>query len=305
MGPSPRRAFEGRTFDPELFVEPGREGRASREAFRGIVLDYYWCFGRSFPWRETRDPWSILVSEVMLQQTQTERVLPKYLAFLEAFPRPADLASSPLDRLLGLWSGLGYNRRALALKRAAAMLAEEGGGRFPADEEGLLALPGVGPYTARAVAAFAFGLPTVFIETNIRSVFLFHFFPGVEGVTDATLEPLVRASLSLRDGGTPDEADPRSWYYGLMDYGVFLKRSHGNPNRRSAHYAKQSPFADSKRRIRGAILREIGARAGVGLDPEGLAARLPFASERVGEALAELVAEGFLEYRDGVVVVGR
>jgi A/G-specific adenine glycosylase len=308
---SAKKAFEGRIFDPALFVDAGRKGREERKAFRRLVLDHYWGFGRSFPWRQTHDPWAILVSEIMLQQTQTERVLPKYLAFLEAFPDAASLAAAPLERLLALWSGLGYNRRALALRKAAAVVAGQDGGRLPDTEEGLLALPGVGPYTARAVSAFAFGRPAAFIETNIRTVFLYHFYPEAEAVHDRDLEPLVHAALSVGDGRTPDEADPRTWYYALMDYGVFLKRSHGNPNRRSAHYAKQSPFADSKRRIRGAILREVGA-AGVaavsgvagGLSRDALAARLPFARERVEEALGELVAEGFLRYRGDEVVVG-
>lgn len=289
-------SFDGRTFDPRGFVRQDAKGRAGRATFRGIVLDYYRVFGRSFPWRGTRDPWAILVSEVMLQQTQTERVVPKYEAFLAAFPRPADLAAAPLDRLLALWSGLGYNRRALALKRAAAAIADSPGG-FPSREEELLALPGVGPYTARAVAAFAFDAPSAFIETNIRTVFLFHFFLEAKGVPDREMEPLVLAAL--------DRDDPRNWYYALMDYGVFLKRRYGNPNARSAHYARQSPFADSKRRIRGAILKAASEASGQ-VGREALAARLPFARERVEEALAELVAEGFLEYRgDRIVIAGK
>ena len=286
-------SFDGRIFDPEAFTAAGPGAAAEREAFRRIVLDYHAAFGRSFPWRDTRDPWAILVSEVMLQQTQTERVVPKYEAFLAAFPTPAGLAEASLERLLALWSGLGYNRRALALKRAAVIVARDRGGRLPDDEEGLLALPGIGPYTARAVAAFAFLKPSVFIETNIRTVYLYHFFPGAEGVHDRSLEPLIAASL--------DRADPRTWYYALMDYGAFLKRRYGNPNARSAHYAKQSPFADSKRRIRGAILREVSGQRRLGLDE--LARGLPFSRERVEEALADLVAEGFLAYSGGAVVV--
>ena len=286
-------SFDGRIFDPASFAADGSRTAAERDAFRRIVLDYYAAFGRSFPWRDTWDPWAILVSEVMLQQTQTERVVPKYEAFLAAFPTPADLADASLERLLGLWSGLGYNRRALALKRAAAIVATEHGGRLPNDEDGLLALPGIGPYTARAVAAFAFSKPSVFIETNIRTVYLYHFFPEAESVHDRALEPLIAASL--------DREDPRGWYYALMDYGAFLKRRYGNPNARSAHYAKQSPFADSKRRIRGAILREVSGRGKLGRDD--LARNLPFARERVEEALADLVAEGFLAYSGESVVL--
>ena len=222
----------------------------------------------------------------MLQQTQTERVLPKYLAFLASLPGPSDLAEASVAEVLGLWTGLGYNRRALALRASAAEIVSRHGGLVPDDEEELLALPGVGPYTARAIQAFAFDRPVTLIETNVRSAFLHRFFPGEVGVLDASIEPLVAAAL--------DKADPRNWYYALMDFGVMIKRLHGNPNRRSAHYARQSPFADSNRRLRGQILKALGAG---GLHPDELAARIPFARERLEAALGELVAEGFLEYR--------
>jgi A/G-specific adenine glycosylase len=276
--------------------DPGRFGPSEAEAFRSLVLGNYRERGRSFPWRETRDPWAILVSEFMLQQTQTERVLPKYLAWMERFPGPAELAAAPLAQTLALWSGLGYNRRALALGASArAILAL--GGRVPSDEESLRALPGVGPYTARAVLSFAFGAPVVLVETNVRSVFLHHFFPGEAGIPDKRLEPLAAAAL--------DRSDPRAWHYALMDYGVALKKVFGNPNRRSAHYARQTPFADSNRRIRGAILRELGARGGFGLGIDDLATVLPFSRERVVSALAELAAEGFVEYISGSLRIHR
>jgi A/G-specific adenine glycosylase len=229
----------------------------------------------------------------MLQQTQTERVVPKYEAFLAAFPRPVELAAAPLSTLLALWSGLGYNRRALALKRSAQEIVELHGGELPESAEELDALPGVGPYTARAVMAFAFGEPSVFIETNIRSVYLYHFFPGEEAVADKLLEPLIARSL--------DSADPRSWYYALMDYGAALKKRIGNPNKRSAQYAKQGRFEDSHRRIRGAVLRELSGRGSAGLSRDEIASRLPFARERVEKAIGELVAEGFIAEKGGIV----
>jgi A/G-specific adenine glycosylase len=268
---------------------PGAEEAA---AFRGIVLKRYEEAGRSFPWRETRDPWAILVSEVMLQQTQTERVVPKYLAWMEAFPEPSRLASVSLAEALALWSGLGYNRRALALRAAASAITSAG--RMGDTEEELLALPGVGRYTARAVLAFAFGKPVALIETNIRSVYLHHFFRGEDRVPDSRIEKAVEATM--------DRDDPRTWYYALMDYGVELKRTIGNPNVRSAHYAKQSAFADSNRRIRGAILRELGSRGCSGGD--AIAAALPFSRERVDAALAELMAEGFVAESDGTYRIG-
>jgi A/G-specific adenine glycosylase len=262
------------------------------KAFRAHVLAYYQESGRDFPWRQTRDPWAILVSEIMLQQTQTDRVLPKYLSWLEAYPEPAILAAAPLAEVLGLWSGLGYNRRALALVRTAAHIASSG--RFPDDEKSLLELPGIGPYTARAVLAFAFDRPVVLIETNIRSVFLHYFFEGEVGVTDARIAPIVELTL--------DRKDPRAWYYALMDYGVMLKRRFGNPNSRSAHYAKQSPFANSNRRIRGSLLKELRLRGRA--DADDLSSVLPFSRERVEKALFELKAEGFVAESRGIYRLG-
>lgn len=323
LPPAALEAAEGPFFDPLRFAGP--EGREERSRFRKIVYSYYNEHGRSFPWRNTHDPWAVLVSEIMLQQTQTERVVPKYKEFMLHFPTAASLASAPLSELLPIWSGLGYNRRALALKRAAAQIVELYGGVLPADEEKLDGLDGVGPYTARAVMAFAFGYPSAFIETNIRSVFIYHFFPGAETVSDREIEPLVSAAL--------DSDDPRSWYYALMDYGVALKKKTGNPSRRSSAYARQSPFAGSHRRIRGAVLRELSlgrpgqqnrgaedglfaaensAAAALGtaevegrnarpLSRDELARRLPFAREGVEKAVDELIAEGFIEERKGML----
>ncbi|MEI6387588.1 MAG: A/G-specific adenine glycosylase [Spirochaetota bacterium] len=252
--------------------------------FRKMVLAWYADNRRDFPWRETRDPWAILLSEIMLQQTQTQRVIPRYLAFLKAFPGPQALAAAPLPELLVLWSGLGYNRRALALKRAAEEISGRFGGTVPSGDEELQSLPGIGPYTSAAVMAFAFGQPVLLIETNIRAAFIHHFFPDGAKVPDREILPLVAEAL--------DHSDPRNWYYALMDYGSDLKKRLPNPNRRSAHYAKQSAFADSHRRVRGEVLRIL---AGGNLPGWTLAERLPFARERVERAAAELVAEGFLE----------
>ncbi len=252
--------------------------------FRKMILAWYRDHRRDFPWRETRDPWAILLSEVMLQQTQTQRVVPKYLAFLEAFPEPGALAAAPISGLLTLWSGLGYNRRALGLKRAAEEITLRFGGTVPSSEEELLSLPGIGPYTSAAVRAFAFGQAVVLLETNVRAAFIHHFFPDSSEVSDREILPLVAEAL--------DRGDPRNWYYALMDYGADLKKRLPNPGRRSAHYTKQSAFAGSHRRVRGEVLKAL---AGGVLHEVTLAQRLPFARERVEKAAAELVAEGFLE----------
>ncbi|WP_428771471.1 A/G-specific adenine glycosylase [Treponema sp. HNW] len=215
------------------------------------ILDFYEREGRDFPWRHTVNPYEILVSEIMLQQTQTERVLPKYLAWLERFPDVESLAAAPLADVLALWSGLGYNRRARflheAAKRLNLILKETG--RFPDTPEALDALPGIGPYTARAVCTFAFNKPEVFIETNIRSVYIFFFFPDAAGreVKDTDLLYLIEQTLYREN--------PRLWYYALMDYGAALKKKVENPSRKSRHYTKQSRFEGSLRQARGAIIR--------------------------------------------------
>lgn len=200
------------------------------------------------PWRETSDPYMIFVSEVMLQQTQVDRVKPKYEAFIFFFPNFRKLAGAPLPKLYGAWQGLGYNRRALGLKKSAQKVTAEYGGKLPQTLEELEALPGIGPATAASITAFAFNQPVVFIETNIRRVFLHHFFADKKNVDDAKIRKLVEITL--------DKKNPREWYWALMDYGSYLAKTlPKNPNQRSRHYAKQSAFKGSKREARGAIIR--------------------------------------------------
>jgi A/G-specific adenine glycosylase len=216
-------------------------------AFRAIVRAHYRKNRRGLPWRQTRDPYKILVSEIMLQQTQVDRVIPKYNEFVRAFPTVRALAAAPLGAVLKAWQGLGYNRRALMLKKAAEAIIEKHGGKVPETAERLDALPGIGLHTAGAICAYAFNQPVVYIETNIRSVFIHHFFHDRTDVDDAELLPLVEQAL--------DRKDPRDWYNALMDYGTFLKQEHPNPARKSAHYARQSRFEGSDRQIRGKIIR--------------------------------------------------
>nr|WP_284694496.1 A/G-specific adenine glycosylase [Geomonas sp. Red32] len=253
-------------------------------AFRERILAYYRAHGRSLPWRETRDPYAILVSEIMLQQTQVDRVREKYRAFLAVFPGFEELARAPLADVLSLWQGLGYNRRAISLKLCAEAVVERCGGRLPGGIPELEALPGIGPYTARAVALFAFGEPTPFIETNIRSVYLHHFFPGEEKVSDALILPLVEATM--------DREDPREWYYALMDYGSQLKRTGENPSRRSAHHTRQSPFRGSNREQRSLILKAILANPGI--TGQELRGAVPEAAASLEKNLLQLEREGFI-----------
>jgi A/G-specific adenine glycosylase len=216
--------------------------------FRDVILSHYERAGRNFPWRGA-DPWGVLVSEFMLQQTQTERVIPYWERWMRRWPVPGALARESMETALREWSGLGYNRRCKYLKECAALIAAGNSGKVPDTPEALLPLPGVGPYIAGAVSCFAYNYPAVFIETNIRSAVIHFFFPGKTGVNDRELFPVLEAAL--------DRRDPRRWYYALMDYGAALKKLIPNPNRRSAHYVKQSPFAGSFRQARGKVLRTL------------------------------------------------
>ncbi len=225
------------------------------EALLTAVWQYYKAAGRhDLPWRKNQHPYRVLVSEVMLQQTQVARVIPKYRAFLREFPTVQKLAVAPLFRVLQLWQGLGYNRRAKLLHATAQAVVAVHRGRFPRDEATLRALPGVGSYTAAAIMAFAYNEPTVLIETNIRTVFIHHCFKEATGVPDTKLLPLIAATVPS------DRA--RDWYAALMDYGSYLKREHGNLSRRSRAYVKQSRFVGSNRQVRGAIVRALTTTRG-------------------------------------------
>ncbi len=201
---------------------------------------------RNFSWRRTHNPYRILVSEVMLQQTQTDRVIHFYRSFLKKFPTVQALARAPPDRVLRAWQGLGYNRRAVMLKRMAKVVVRDYQGHVPSDPAMLDQLPGIGKTTAGAISAFAFGRPTAFIETNIRRVFIHHFFSRRRVVNDQEIMKLVAATV--------DAKNPREWYYALMDYGAYLGRVIPNPNRRATAYHRQTKFAGSTRELRGQIL---------------------------------------------------
>lgn len=258
--------------------------KSAREAFVRDVREAYRARGRhDLPWRKTRDPYRILVSEVMLQQTQVERVRGHYARFLERFPGVADLAAAPASSVIAAWQGLGYNRRALALHRAAREILARHGGKVPRAYADLVALPGVGPYTAAAVRAFAWNEPGVLLETNVRAAYIERFFPEAERVGDRELAPIVEA--------TADAEDPRTWYWALMDYGAEAKALRGNATRRSAGYAKQKRFEGSDRQLRGRVLRLLaeGPRTRA-----QLRAALP--DGRLDRILEALTREGFLAY---------
>lgn len=285
--------------------------------FVAHIREFYRDFGRAMPWRETRDPYAIFVSEIMLQQTQVPRVMEKYPPFLERFPDFETLAAARLGDIYALWQGLGYNRRAKFLHQAAQRIVGEHQGRVPESRAELEALPGVGPNTAGSLLAFCHNRALPFIETNIRRVFIYFFFPDAEEVHDRDLLPLVEATL--------DRENPREWYWALMDYGTMLKSWVTNPNRRSRQYVRQSPFENSNRQIRGRILRVLhqaisaspgSGAAGAGdavaevprgggtagsdrerrgaLGPEELARRVGYPEDRVRAALEGLQREGMV-----------
>ncbi len=259
--------------------------------FRGLVYGFYRQYKRDLPWRLGQDPYRVLVSEVMLQQTQVERVIPKFLAFMELFPTVDALAVASLASLLSAWQGLGYNRRALHVQKAACQILDNWQGAIPNDPQLLQKLPGIGPYTAGAICAFAYNRPEIFLETNIRAVLLHFFFPGCQQVSDRELLPVAAVLL--------DHEAPRDWYNALMDYGSDLKRRFPNPSRRSKHHAVQSRFAGSDRQIRGAILRCLLNGEGQGQTLRSLSQHLDCDRERLKHILAILGEEGLLQQRGG------
>jgi A/G-specific adenine glycosylase len=261
--------------------------RMNAECFRKLVYAHYARHRRSMPWRNTRDPYRIIVSEIMLQQTQVPRVREKYAGFIRAFPTLGALARAPLARVLEAWQGLGYNRRALYLKRLAQAVERDYAGRIPSRRELLERLPGLGPATSASVCAFAFGEAHPFIETNIRSVFIHHFFKGKDGVSDSRILPFVEKTL--------DRSDPRNWYYALMDYGSHLKSTLPNPSRKSAGYKKQPPLEGSVRQMRARIVSYLLARGG--RCPGNELKRLGGSVSRVREALAGLKKDGLVRER--------
>lgn len=277
---------------PELY-----DTLASPATFRRRVLSWYRRSGRDLPWRRTRDPYRVLVSEVMLQQTQVSRVLPAYERFLTRFPTLRALSRAPLGAVLRVWSGLGYNRRARDLHRIARMQPSG----LPRSVAGLDALPGVGAYTASAVACFALGETTAFADTNIRRVL-------GRALLGRTATDAEATALDSRFGSRRSSA---RWHHALMDIGATIcvaKRPRCDvcPLRTVCDYdgtdasslRRQSPFRPSDRRVRGAIVRQLAMSTG----GETLAAlRRGINDARVPRLVDVLVREGLVEVSSGVV----
>jgi A/G-specific adenine glycosylase len=271
-------------------------------AFKRTIWAHYRRAGRrSLPWRHTRDPYAIFISEIMLQQTQVARVEKYYEKFLKQFPNFRALARAQQGDVLEMWQGLGYNRRAMFLKRAAEIVVKQYTGRLPRERATLEQLPGIGKGTSGSLMAFAFNKPEVFIETNIRRVFIHFFFSKRRKVTDAELTRYIERSV--------DRKNPREWYWALMDYGAAMNSAGAampvtrgtpaspprmNPNRRSAHYKKQSPFAGSDRELRGKIMRSTLSQKKNKMSVRELLKELAVPRERLIDIIENLIREGFI-----------
>lgn len=270
------------------------------ERFNKTIADHYRRHGRhDMPWRKMRDPYRILVSEIMLQQTQVGRVTPFYENFIKKFPTFTKLAKANTRDVLRAWQGLGYNRRALALQKTARVVLEKFNGKLPRGREALESLPGIGPGTSGSLLAFAFNEPVIFIETNIRRVFIHFFFVGREMVTDLEIQRYIRRTI--------DEKHARRWYWALMDYGAWLtktgkeREASENPNRRGANYVRQSEFKGSDRELRGKILRYLLARRKAGLATLARECREP--QQKIRKIAGGLSRDGILAIKGGLYCI--
>ncbi|HOL42485.1 MAG TPA: A/G-specific adenine glycosylase [Methanospirillum sp.] len=264
---------------------------ASINRFNAILSEFYQKNRRPMPWRDEITPYRVIVSEIMLQQTQVTRVLKKFDEFILVFPDFETLAQASLEDVLRAWQGLGYNRRAKYLLQIAQEIMNRWGGIVPDDPAMLQTLPGIGSATAGSIVVFTYDRPAVFIETNVRRVFIHHFFQDRVGVSDKEIYPVLTRTI--------DQYHPREWYYSIMDYGTFLTGVIENPNRRSRHYAVQSKFSGSDREIRGSIIRLLLNEGPVSFDL--VYEKIPGDAGRIDRILGQMIHEGLLE-RDGSLI---
>jgi len=255
------------------------EGVKSDE-FKKLIQEKGRELYRTMPWRDDTRPYYVLVSELMLQQTQVERVIPKFEAFIKRFPDETALSGASLGDVLTLWSGLGYNRRAKFLHEAAKMIVATG--MFPDSKDQLLALPGVGNNTAGAIMTYVHNQPVPFIETNVRTVYFYHFFENGDKVSDAEILPLIDMTI--------DTEYPREFYWALMDYGAWLKKQGVGTIRQSTHYKKQSALKGSVREVRGQIIRSLTKQP----KTESVLRNELLADERFEPALTGLKKDGLV-----------
>jgi len=259
------------------------------EEFNTILSAFYEKNKRNLPWREQINPYHVFITEVMLQQTQVPRVLIKFPEFISIFPTFESLADASMTEVLQVWQGMGYNRRGKYLKESAEIIMAKHKGEVPVNPDIVDEFPGIGYATARSIVTFIYNKPEIFIETNIRRVFIHHFFADSAEVADSEILPLIEKTINRKN--------PREWYYSLMDYGTFLSKTVPNPNRKSKHYTKQSKFEGSRRQIRGQVIKELlkGERRG-----EVLAKELSFDKNTVYEVLENLKTEGMIAEKNGI-----
>jgi len=253
------------------------------KAFQDFIYSFYNRKKRSFPFRENITPYKVVVSEIMLQQTQTNRVAEKFVEFINKFPDFKSLAQASVEELLSTWQGLGYNRRAIALKEIAERILSEFNGEVPKEINALTSLPQIGHNTASSILSFAYNIPTFFIETNVRRVYIYFFFPGKSQIDDKDIMEIVKISV--------DRENPRDWYYALMDFGTMLKKTHPDLNKRSVHYRKQSNFDGSTRQIRGKILKLLLKKS---LSIKEIIDTINYEEKKIIEILNTLKKEGFI-----------
>ena len=262
--------------------------------FQKMIWKFYRTSGRhDLPWRKNTSSYAVTVSEIMLQQTQVDRVIPFFKNWMKLFPNWKQLAKAKQTDILRAWKGLGYNSRALRLHKLAKEVTENYGGRLPNNRSQLEALPGIGPYTAGAIRAFVFNESETFIETNIRRIFIHHFFNDKQNISDADIFEYVQKTVDLKN--------PREWYWALMDYGSVLAKQIPNPNRKSKHYTKQSTFVGSDRQLRGKILEVLLHTKDISI--QTLAKKLEEKQARIENILQTLQKEGFITVQKGTVAL--
>ena len=270
----------------------------SKNLFQKKITEYYKAHGRhTLPWRKTHSPYRILISEIMLQQTQVSRVIPKYNAFLKKFPDFTALANASTSELLGAWQGLGYNRRALYLRSTAQKIVSDFGNKLPKDQLKLITFKGIGTNTAGAICAYAFNMPAVFIETNIRRVYLDAFFKDASNVSDSEIVQLISETMNAKN--------PREWYWAIVDYGAYLGTKAGNriienPNRKSKQYARQSVFKGSNRQLRGEIVRLLLNRSTYSFTALANSVK-DWPDIQITAVIKSLSAEGFVVEKNGKI----
>jgi A/G-specific adenine glycosylase len=238
------------------------------DLFRAKIFEFYRLNGRSFPWRNTTDRYAVMISEIMLQQTQAERVVPRFEAWIQAFPDISSLASAPLRELLSLWSGLGYNSRALRLQRCAALIMDSYGGIVPGEPAILKTLPGIGEYTCRSIPVFADNLDAAAVDTNIRRIM-------------------------IHELGLPEDISPHRLQHeaeALMDYGSLVLTSKKSGIR---PLTKQSKFQGSKRWYRGKLIKELINNDGMFL--QEISEKYASCPWDLEDIISDLITEGLVE----------